>query len=351
MELDERKLKILQAIIDDYVVTGIPVGSRTVARKYMEWSSATIRNEMSDLEEMGYLEQPHASAGRKPSDKAYRLYVEKIMREAKLTHKEIEYVKNNINRRINDISELMMQTARILGTMTNYAAVVLAPQMNRVIIRHIQLVPVTKEAALLVVVTDGGIIKDTIVYIGEGMTSDQLYALSNIMTKKTAGLPVEEAELAIRELINSELTEHRQTLGSIIDAINKNVSEKKDVVLGGATNILKHPEYSDVQRASEFLASLDEKEKLIKLMSNASTVEFQFTIGSENQYDNMRETSMVTAIYGSGGIPLGTIGVIGPTRMDYAHVLSILRLVGRGMSDVLDYMAGIEKEPDGEDDT
>ena len=341
MELGERKLKILQAVIDDYIITGIPVGSRTVARKYLGWSSATIRNEMSDLEEMGFLEQPHASAGRIPSDLAYRLYVERMMREANLSKEDMDIIEKNIDTRINEIEDLVRQTARLISSLTGYTAVALTPQMSKVLIRHVQMVPVATGMALMVIVTDGGIIRDNLVRVPEMMTSDQMYAISNRLTLLLKGLALEEAVAALNNMQNGMLDEYRELTGVLLGAVRQSLqpTEEKSVVLDGASNILKHPEYSDLQKAKLFLASLDERERLYHLLDQATSMEFQFTIGRENAYDDMRDCSVVTVIYGDGKNPLGTIGVIGPTRMDYARVLSVLQHLGKGMSEIIRHLS------------
>ena len=242
MKLDARKLKILQAIINDYIITAEPVGSRTVAKKYdLGVSSATIRNEMSDLEEMGYLEQPHTSAGRVPSDKAYRLYVDKLMKVRRLNDQEAEYIKELYQNKIMQLEQVIFQTAKVLSEITNYTSIALAPQLSKVTIRHIQLVPVDMDFALLVVVTSSGILKDTLIRIPEGMDNEFLNKISNLLNDKFQGKTFSEIDLKDLSAVREAFKENQKFFNSLVDVLTSSfhVSQEKEVFMGGTTNIFK----------------------------------------------------------------------------------------------------------------
>ncbi|HHY82163.1 MAG TPA: heat-inducible transcription repressor HrcA [Clostridiales bacterium] len=343
MKLDSRKLKILQAIINDYIMTAEPVGSRTVAKKYnLGISSATVRNEMSDLEEMGFLEQPHTSAGRIPSDKAYRLYVDKLMQVRSLSEQEAEYIKDLYESKIMQLEQVILNTAKVLSEMTNYTSIALAPQLSMVTIKHIQLVPVDKSLALLVVVTSSGILKDTLIHIPEGIDSDYLYKVSNILNAKFRGKTF--AQIDIRDLsdIRNELAENQKFFNSLVDVLTTSFreAENREIYLGGTTNIFNFPEYQDIIRARSFLNLMEEKDLLYNILVNSRNGGVKVSIGTENPYEELRGCSIVTATYSLGDRVLGTIGVIGPTRMEYSRAVSIMDHMGKALSRYLTKLYG-----------
>ena len=343
MKLDSRKLKILQAIINDYIITAEPVGSRTVAKKYnLGISSATVRNEMSDLEEMGFLEQPHTSAGRIPSDKAYRLYVDKLMQVKSLNEQEAEYIKDLYESRIMQLEQVILHTAKVLSDMTNYTSIALAPQLNTVTIKHIQLVPVDKDFALLVVVTSSGILKDTLVRIPEEIDSDYLYKVSNILNEKFRGKTFAQVDIKDLSDIQKEFAEKQKFFNALVDVLTASISEsgKKDIYLGGTTNIFNFPEYQDIIRARTFLSLMEEKDLLYNVLANNVHHGVKVSIGTENPYEELRDCSIVTATYSLGDRVLGTIGVIGPTRMEYSRAVSIMDYMGKALSRYLTRLYG-----------
>lgn len=338
MELDERKLRILQAIIDDYILTAAPVGSRTIAKRAdIGLSSATIRNEMSDLEEMGLLEQPHTSAGRIPSDKAYRLYVNSIMQRTPLSEEETRYIKGHFARRLDEVEEVVKQTAWVLSRMTRYTSMVLAPQLHTVRLRHIQLVPVSEGKALAVIVTDAGITRDAIIRIPDNMDSYQLEKLSRMLTDRFANRRMDEVSRNLVAEFADIMGEHRAFFDALLGVIDKSIvsSGSKSVELSGATNMLNYPEYSDVEKARNFLTAIETKDFLYRMLSNATRMEFSITIGGENENPEMKDCSVVTATYKIGDNPIGSLGVIGPTRMNYSRVLTVLGYMGQSLSEML----------------
>lgn len=344
--LNERKLRILQAIIDDYILTAMPVGSRTIARKTMEWSSATIRNEMSDLEEMGYLDQPHTSAGRIPSDKAYRLYVNHLLGLSKLNQSETDTLREFLKRRSGEMDMVIQQTARLLSDLTQYVSVVLKPQFHHVRIRHFQLVSVAPGAALVVLVTDAGLIKDTIIRVPEGIDDMQLYAMSRYLNERLAGRTIESAITSFREEAGQQLSDNQRFLEQVLFTVERDIApkERKDIVLEGTSNLLSHPEYADINKARHFLQMLEDKDMVYRMLSRAAHMDISITIGQENEFEEMKDASIVTATYRVGEQTLGSIGVVGPTRMDYARVIALLGHMGVALSETLTNLGDVRTD-------
>lgn len=335
MELSERKLKILKAIIDDYIDTGIPVGSRTLSKKPdLRYSSATIRNEMADLEDMGFLDKPHTSAGRTPSDTAYRLYVDRLIHIGVLSNEETQFIKTYFDKRVSEISQILDTAARVISETTNHIALVSGPQMDTATIRRIQLVKITENKAMLIVVTDNGLVNDYVISVPAMLDSSHMDGLSNILTNATNDKTLEEAVERIEDISKNALHEQRMVLGEVFEAIDRNRS-KREMILDGAQNIFKYPEYKNIEKAQHFLELLDTKDRLNSLLDTAADFEFSLKIGSENGNADLNDMSVVTATYKVGGKNIGSFGVLGPTRMDYARVLAVLSYVGLSINEIL----------------
>ena len=337
VELDARKLRILQAIIDEYILSAAPVGSRSISRTAgFNLSSATIRNEMADLEEMGFLEQPHTSAGRIPSDKAYRLYVDSIMNRAQLSEDELRYLRAHCAKKVDEVDAALKQTAQALSNITQYTAMVLPPELDNDRLRHIQLVPLMEGKALVVVVTDTGFARDAVIRVADRMTTTELEQISRLLTDRLRGCRMDLVSERIAEELNEELSGKRSFLNNLVDAIARKIAPSPhDVELSGTGNMLHYPEYSDLNKARNFLAAVEGWEALYGMLKKASTVEFTFTIGAENEHEPLRDCSVVTATYRMGDTPVGSLGIIGPTRMNYSKVISVLEYMRRSLSQVL----------------
>ena len=338
MQLDERKYLILQAIIDDYIMTAVPVGSRTISRKSgVGYSPATIRNEMSDLEELGYLAQPHTSAGRVPSNKAYRLYVDHLLKTVKLTSDERERMHDHLMVKSRQVESVIRSAVSVLSDATKYTSVIVAPKLGTLRIRHVQLVPVAERTALMIIVTNAGIVKDAVIRIPDGMDADELYSISRALTEKLADKPLEGVRQAFSELLrNAE--QNRKLLGEALQVLEKRLEsggDASDVIVGGSANLLEYPEYSDVNKARSFLSVLESKDTLRKLLGRDGSMEISIRIGPENQVPELCDCSIVTASYRVGDHSNGTLGIIGPTRMNYTRVVSVLDFMSRALSDVL----------------
>ena len=337
MRMDERKFLILQAIIDDYISTAMPVGSRTISRKSgVGFSPATIRNEMSDLEELGYLDQPHTSAGRIPSLKAYRLYVDQLMKVANLSEEESRNINDHLNLRTAQTEEVIRSAAKALSDATHYTSVILAPQLNTLRIKRIQFVPVTSSTALMILVTTGGIVKDAIIHVPAGLTADHLYMISKALTERLHDQPVHKVREIFEQMIG-ETSESRQLLTDVMQVVESKLAapDGRDVVLGGTSNLLNYPEYSDVNKARNFLSVLETKDRLIPLLKQNGGMEITIRIGPETGIKELEDCSVVSATYRIGEHSQGTLGIIGPTRMNYARVISVLDYMGRALGNLL----------------
>ncbi len=331
--LDDRKLRILQAIIDDYINTAEPVGSRTIAKKHeLGLSSATIRNEMADLEEMGFLEQPHTSAGRVPSDKGYRLYVDQLMKINDLSDSDIENIKNAMEVRINEMSQIIRNASVVMSQFTKYTSMAVTPQIKRSVLKAVQVVPIEPGKALVIVVTDSNIVRNNLIRIPEKITPDYLIQLSNMLNDKLKGFTLEMLKKNFLSGEAEQLTSLPYDLmRPILDGIEELIRliDQPEIYLEGTTNILNFPEFKEVQKAKEFLSLLDEKklmsEILISNLMNQDEIIIQ--IGNENVIQGIKDCSLVTASYSVNDQVIGSIGIIGPTRMEYSKVVSSLNYI------------------------
>ena len=329
-QLDGRKITILKAIIKTYLETGEPVGSRTIS-KYtdLNLSSATIRNEMSDLEELGYIVQPHTSAGRIPSDKGYRFYVDQIMQEKE---EEVTEIKDLMLKRVERVELLLKQMARILAQNTNYAALISAPQYHRNKLKFIQLSRVDDGKLLVVIVVEGNMIKNTMIPISQQLSDEGLLNLNILLNNALNGLTIEEINLDVISRLKEQAGIHSEVVDRVLNEVAEAIRADDDdlqIYTSGATNIFKYPELSDGEMASRLIGTLEQKELLQELVDDVNSSEsssgIQVYIGEEAPVQTMRDCSIVTANYELGEGLRGTIGIIGPKRMDYEKVLNTLR--------------------------
>lgn len=330
MELDERKLKILKAIICNYLETGEPVGSRTIS-KYtdLNLSSATIRNEMADLEEMGYILQPHTSAGRIPSDKGYRLYVDSMLKEKE---REVEDMKGVLLEKADKLENLLKQAARVLAVNTNYTSMITGPQYSERKVKFLQLSEVDENQLLVVIVLEGNIVKNKMVRTEGSIDKEALLKLNILLNTCLQGLNLNEINLPLIQRMREQAAGHGSVVVDILDAISQAVAEQEDVEIftSGATNILKYPELNDTKKASSLLYALEEKHQLGELMAGMPDEEgeqhgIQVYIGDETQVESMKDCAVVTATYRIDEGVYGKVGIIGPKRMDYEKVVASLQ--------------------------
>ena len=332
MELDSRKTTILYAIIQTYLKTGEPVGSRTIS-KYtdLNLSSATIRNEMSDLEEMGYIIQPHTSAGRIPTDKAYRLYVDHLVSEK---NDEVSAMNSLMIARTSRLEEILKHVVRILANNTNYTAMLSAPSYKGNKVKFIQLSKVSPRQLLNVVVIDGDIVKNHLIELGDEISEDQVLKLNLLLNTRLNGLTLADINLGLISNIKEEAGIHSEIVADVLDTIAEVIRAETDenmqIYTSGANNIFRYPELADSASASRLISTLEEKEILadfIKGNEEENSSGIQVYIGEESPVESMKDCSVVTATYELGDGMKGTIGIIGPKRMDYEKVMASLKNV------------------------
>ncbi len=339
MKLNPRQQQILLAIIKEYIDTAEPVGSRTIARKYkLGVSPATIRNEMADLEEMGFIEQPHTSAGRVPSERGYRYYVDYLMQRYSLSPEEEDLIRQEYTRKVRDIGLLLQRTGQLLSQLTHCASVVQSPKLEVGSYKHIQLVEMSPGRAMLVIVMDSGMIQHQMIDIPTSITGSDLTTISHVLNAKLGGSTVETIKITLLKEIYLELTRHRQILDMVLEALRSSsasVSEDK-IYLGGLFNILSHPEFHNVEKVKTLLSLLEQENLLANLLAQINQPGINVRIGGEMSCREIQDCSIVTATYEIGGQPIGYLGVLGPIRMDYAKVISVVDCMTKNLSYALE---------------
>ena len=349
MELDERKKKILKAIIANYLETGEPVGSRTIS-KYtdgdLSLSSATIRNEMADLEEMGYIVQPHTSAGRIPTDLGYRFYVDTLMDEKEL----IEEAKSSLLERVDRMELMLKQVAKVLAYNTNYATMVSAPNYRKTV-KFIQLSQVDLSTLLAVIVVDGNIIKNKMIHVDEALENEDVLKFNILLNTFLQGASLEDINLEMIQTMKAQSGDYAPILEHIFEGVVEAIHDASELEIytSGATNILKYPELGDITKTSELLETFEDKTELSQLidqtLDSESDGNIQIYIGNETPVSNMKDCSIVTATYKMPEGAKGTIGIIGPKRMDYKKVVSTLKNLTTELDDI--FKKGKEVKEDG----
>ena len=334
--LDERKQKILQAIIDDYISTAEPIGSRTIARKYnLGVSSATIRNEMADLELLGYLEQLHTSSGRVPSGKGYRLYVDDLLAPSKISEKEINLIASWYNSRTKSIEEVFQETAKIISRLTKNVSLVMAPQLSQSTFRCLQFVALDKNQAIVIVMTDAGFIENKIIDIPHGTSIEDLQKIATIINGHLSGLMLDEIKTSLIKKIKNEvnLDLFEATFDSILKALA--IEKKERLYLGGTTQLLSQPEFRNVEKVKDILTMLEEEQLLCDLLNSQNGDGVTVTIGQENKYSGIKDCSIIKATYHIKGKGIGTVAVLGPTRMEYGKIITLLEFMHGNLGQIL----------------
>ena len=336
LELSERQITILDAVIRNYLATGEPVGSRTIS-KYtdLNLSSATIRNEMSDLEEMGYIVQPHTSAGRIPSDKGYRLYVDHLIEQNEKKDKEISDMKEFVIEKTEKMDKILKQAAKMLATNTNYATLVSAPDVNHNKVKFIQLSQVDDQHLLAVIVMNNNMVRNKMIDLYEALDNETILKLNILLNTSLNGLAMNEINLGTIARLKEQAGIHSGIVSDVLDALVQTFAESEDLKIytSGATNILKYPELSDSDSAATLLSAFEEKEELASLVTESLSdsektdngTGIQVYIGNESPIQTMKDCSVVTATYDLGEGVKGTIGIVGPKRMDYEKVMDNLK--------------------------
>lgn len=337
--LNERKKKILQIIIEDYISSAEPVGSRTIARKYdLGLSPATIRNEMSDLELLGYLEQPHTSAGRIPSAQAYRFYVDALIEPGTLTDNDMALIDGWYNERRRNIDDIFQSTAKILSRMTQNVSMVLTNQQTIANFCYLKFLPLDSQHAILCIVADDGSIDTNVVDIPLGMSSEEMDYLAGKMSKLLEDRNLSDISVEILQNVHTDVVEDKLIFSSLLQAVRKMTGRRQEqkVFLGGTKQLLNQPEFRDVERVRNLLGILEEEKVLKDLLQGGEDSGLKVTIGSENKFTGIQDCSMVQATYRLNGQIVGTMAVLGPTRMEYGKVISVMDYLHKYLKPILD---------------
>ena len=326
--LNDRKKRILQAIVDEYVDTAEPVSFGSIAEKYgIDYSSATIRNEMSELEKEGYLDKVHTSSGRVPSAKGYRLYVNELLKEQNLSLEETKYIRSKLKTKVNEIEELTKITTNTLSEITHYTSVAIGPRNTTQIIEEIKFVLLGSRMLMAVIVTDGGLVKETIIKFNEDIRDEQVENLNRIFNSKLKGSPLEKIDKPLEEYIFSELNYSIEVIKTIIEQINKIIEEQEKLYLEGANKVFEQPEFQNIQTAKNFINILDKKDLVIDLLNSEFTDDINVYIGDDDAEDGLKDFSVITFKQKINDKEMGTIGIIGPKRMDYSKVISVMKYI------------------------
>lgn len=338
--LNERKKKILQIIIEDYISSAEPVGSRTIARKYdLGLSPATIRNEMSDLELLGYLEQPHTSAGRIPSAQAYRFYVDALIEPGTLTDNDMALIDGWYNERRRNIDDIFQSTAKILSRMTQNVSMVLTNQQTIANFCYLKFLPLDSQHAILCIVADDGSIDTNVVDIPLGMSSEEMDYLAGKMSKLLEDRNLSDISVEILQNVHTDVVEDKLIFSSLLQAVRRKMTgrrQEQKVFLGGTKQLLNQPEFRDVERVRNLLGILEEEKVLKDLLQGGEDSGLKVTIGSENKFTGIQDCSMVQATYRLNGQIVGTMAVLGPTRMEYGKVISVMDYLHKYLKTILD---------------
>ena len=334
--LSERKRKILQYVVDDYIATAQPVSSKSITEKYMtDISSATVRSELSGLEEMGYLTQLHTSSGRVPSIEAYKLYVGELMDKSKLSGKEIVAIKNAFRDHVGNLETVITSAVKVISELTDYTSVAIPARSGKEKIVKLDIFRCKPGQALLLIATENYLIRDKFIDVPENMTDMQVSEASRLIGKLLAGKQLEQIS-EISNTITEEFAVYREIFDGIMSAIEEYVEkDKPSLLVEGENKILNHAEYTDTEKVKNFLSVVSGKDKLRDLLtSDKDNIEINIKIGGENS-EIPEDCSMVTATYSASGVEMGTYGVIGPLRMDYQKVVSVLEGVGKILEDMI----------------
>ncbi|MDH7478633.1 MAG: heat-inducible transcriptional repressor HrcA [Syntrophomonadaceae bacterium] len=343
--MDERKQKVLEAIIRDYVATAEPVGSRTIARKYsLGVSPATIRNEMADLEEMGFIEQPHTSAGRIPSQRGYRYYVDCLMEKYNLHEEERAQISSSFARQIREIDSILHESGRLLSKLTNYTSIVTGPKSVQSSIQRIEFITLRPGKVLLVMLTDAGVAVNKLLDVPEAVSLQDLQLLSRSFNARLKEIMLCGIKRTLLQELRRELMQQRQLLMVVLEILDQYLQHgaEEKVYLGGILNILSQPEFRNVEKIRRLLSVLEEDDKIRDLLGEDTERGIIIRIGDENKREEFQDCSIITATYEIEG-QVGRLGLLGPTRMEYSKTVTLLDFVTRALSEAMKDYFGRKK--------
>lgn len=343
MMLSDRQRLVLNAIVDDYIRSAEPVGSRSISkREDVKFSPATIRNEMADLEELGFLEQPHTSAGRVPSTKGYRYYVDHLVQQGKLTEQELANIKHLFAEKMTQMEQVMQHTASILSNMTNYTSIVLGHDSAFAnSLRHFQLVPLTPESAVAIIVTSSGHVENRTISIPANVSVDDLQQAANIFNEKLVGVPLSRVKSKLHLELGQELARYVDQYEELLRSLDQAFNQEGDnrIFVSGTTNILNQPEFRDVEKVKNILELFEHAPQLASMLDH-ETSGISVKIGSENDHEAIRDCTLITATFKIDGENAGTLGIIGPKRMNYSKVISLMDVLSKDMAVKLKQFSG-----------
>lgn len=340
MELNERSLNILESIVEGYIASGEPMGSRTIAKQQkMPLSPATVRNVMADLEEMGYIISPHTSAGRVPTDKGYRFYVDTLLQVRNLSAKERHNIELQCQGGNLRTQELLKQAGRILSNMSSYTGIVLAPRFTSTTFRHIEFLPLSQGRLLVIFVSQSGLVQNKIIELdGDMPAARELEQITSYLNNSLCGLTIQQVRAQIVEQMQQEKALYDQLFKQALTLSDKVFSAEMedDVIIEGAANVLNQPDFSNLDCMKRLFQAFEQKNNLIRLLDKSQQAEgVQIYIGSQSEYQEFEGCSLITANYSNGKQILGSLGVIGPSRMAYSQVVPVVdytaRLVSRAL--------------------
>ena len=329
--LDNRKKRILQAIVDEYINTAEPVSSGSIVNKYgLDFSSATIRNDMAELEKVGFLDKPHTSSGRIPSAKGYRFYVDELIKDDNISLEEIKYIQSKLETKVNQIEELTKIATSTLSEITHYTTVAIGPKIQN--IEEIKFVLLGTRMLMAVILTDSGIIKESIIKFDEDISNEQVETLNFIFNNKLKGKPLEAIDKPLEEYIFSHMNYSLNVIKPIMEQLKKTINYENKIYLEGANKAFELPEFKSLDVVKNFINVIDQKDIVTDLLSTGFADDINVYIGNENENEQLKDFSIVTFKHRYKNKDLGTIGIIGPTRMDYSKVISVMKYISKKLS-------------------
>ena len=331
--MDNRKKRILQAIIEEYINTAEPVSSASIVNKYgLELSSATIRNEMADLEKVGFIEKTHTSSGRVPSAKGYRLYVDELLNDQNINLAEIKYIQSKLMDKVNEIEDLTKIATSTISEVTHYTTLAIGPRNQTQRIEEIKFVSLGSRILMAVILTDTGIIKETIIKFNQDITNEQVETLNFIFNNKLKGKPLDWIDKPLEEYIFSHMNYSLEVIKPIMEQLNRVINEEEKIYMEGANRAFDLPEFKSLEVAKNFINVIDQKEIVADLLNTGFANDINVYIGNENENEKLKDFSIITFKHRYKNKELGTIGIIGPTRMDYSKVISVMKYISKKLN-------------------
>lgn len=333
--LDERKKRVLKAIVEEYINTAEPVSSNAIVNNYdLDYSSATIRNDMSELEKEGYLDKPHLSSGRVPSAKGYRFYVDEFLNDENISLEEIKYISNKLETKVNEIEELTKITTSTISEVTHYTTVSIGPKAAMQNIDEIKFLLLGNRMLMAVIVTDTGLVKETIIKFDEDINEKQVETINYIFNNKLKGMPLEIIDKPLEEYLINEMSYSIKVIKPIVEQLKKVIQESNDIFLEGRNKIYDLPEFNSLEIAKNFSNILDTKDLISDMLNSGFAEDINIYIGEENEQEQLKDFSVITFKHKVGNVDMGTIGIIGPKRMDYSKVISVMKYINRKLKEM-----------------